>query len=312
MFARDRERIAQVMDEVNVCPLGSGAIAGTTLPIDREFVATELGFIDPFGEPNLTGNSMDAVADRDGFLDLAHAAALCGLHMSRVAEDMIIWNSAEFAFITLPDAYTTGSSLMPQKKNPDSMELIRGKSARLQGNLHTLYTLVKGLPLTYNRDLQEDKPPLFDSVRQVILCLQVLREALKGSTMNADKCAAAVADPMLLATDLADHLVTHGVPFRKAHHVVGTFVAVAEEHKTPLDKLSDADVAMILAFAQKKVEPLDMFTADDLPCLENALAGGAWRSVFDLERAIAVRTRPGMPAAERSAERIAHWRGELA
>ncbi|MBN1403471.1 MAG: argininosuccinate lyase [Opitutales bacterium] len=285
MFARDRQRFAQVFEEVNVCPLGSGAIAGSTLPIDREFVARELGFVDAEGKPRFTQNSMDAVADRDGFIDFAHACALCGVHMSRVAEDMILWNSAEFGFILLPDAYTTGSSLMPQKKNPDSMELVRGKSARLQGNLHSLYAMVKGLPLTYNRDLQEDKPPVFDSMRQTAACLQVLAAALKGAKMSPARCASAVADPLLLATDLADYLVKKGVPFRKAHHIVGALVAMAEDMALPLDKLPDAEVL----------------------ALDPAL-GSDWREVFDLKRAIAARERPGMPGSAQVAERIKYWR----
>jgi len=289
MFARDRSRFAAVADTANVCPLGSGAIAGSTLPIDREFVARELGFVDAQGQPRITQNSMDAVADRDCYLDFAHACAMCGLHMSRVAEDMILWNSAEFGFIELPDAFTTGSSLMPQKKNPDSMELVRGKSARLQGNLHTLYVMVKGLPLTYNRDLQEDKPPVFDSLRQTRACLQVLAATLSGACLNGVRCERAVADPALLATDLADYLVLRGVPFRKAHHLVGTLVGMAEQKATPLDKLADADVLA-----------LDPAFAPD------------WREVFNLTRAMANRERPGMPGPGQVASRIKAWREAIA
>ncbi len=289
MFARDRKRFAQVADEVNVCPLGSGAIAGSTLPIDREFVARELDFVDAEGRPRITQNSMDAVADRDGYIDFAHACALCGVHMSRVAEDVILWNSAEFSFVELPDEYTTGSSLMPQKKNPDSMELVRGKSARLQGNLHALYAMVKGLPLTYNRDLQEDKPPVFDSLRQTRACLQVLAGALGGACLNGVRCAEAVADPALLATDLADYLVKQGVPFRDAHHIVGAMVAMAEDKATPLDRLRD----------------------EDLKALHPALESGQWREVFDLSRAMAARDRPGMPGPAQVQTRITAWREEL-
>ncbi|MFA5258289.1 MAG: lyase family protein, partial [Opitutales bacterium] len=236
-----------------------------------------------------TGNSMDAVADRDCYLDFAHACAMCGVHMSRVAEDMILWNSAEFGFADLPDAYTTGSSMMPQKKNPDCMELIRGKSARLQGNLHTLYAMVKGLPMTYNRDLQEDKPPVFDSLRQTRACLQVMAAALAGTCLDGVRCEAAVADPALLATDLADYLVLRGVPFRKAHHLVGALVALAEEKATPLDKLPDAD-----AFA-----------------LDPAF-GPDWREVFNLSRAMAGREKPGMPGPGQVAARIRQWREAIA
>jgi argininosuccinate lyase len=313
MFARDRARFAEVYEEANVCPLGSGAIAGSTLPIDREFVARALGFTDAFGEPRLTPNSMDAVADRDAAMDFAHACALCGVHMSRVAEDMILWNSSEFGFITLPDPYTTGSSLMPQKKNPDCMELVRGKSARIQGNLHTLYALVKGLPLTYNRDLQEDKPPVFDSMRQTSACVKILAAALghEKTRMNREKCASAVADPLLLATDLADHLVSGQVPFRKAHHFVGSLVALAEDRKTPIDKLAAEDIAWLVSLAKGKTFPLDMFEPSDAEALEKVMSGN-WRGVFDLGRALKAREKPGMPGPEQVAERIAFWKAELA
>src|SRR6185295_12619513 len=175
--------------------------------------------------------------DRDLFSEFASACALFGVHASRIAEDLILWCSVEFKFAELADAFCTGSSLMPQKKNPDSCELLRGKSARLQGNLHTLLTLVKGLPLTYNRDLQEDKPPVFDSHDQTALCLDVLAGALGGMKVNRAKCAAAVADPALLATDLADYLVRRGVPFREAHPAVGAVVKLAEQKRVPLDAL---------------------------------------------------------------------------
>src|SRR5690606_1698276 len=220
MLQRDRDRFAVVADHANWCPLGSGAIAGTTLPIDREFTARQLGFVDAKGRPRVTRNSMDTVADRDLFVEFATACALAGTHFSRIAEDLIIWMSSEFGYIDLPDTFCTGSSLMPQKKNPDSCELLRGKSARLQGNLQTLLTLTKGLPLTYNRDLQEDKPPVFDSFDQTALCADVLAGTIGGMTLRRERCAAAVADPALLATDLADYLVERGVPFREAHHAV--------------------------------------------------------------------------------------------
>jgi argininosuccinate lyase len=180
MLQRDAQRFAVVADHANWCPLGSGAIAGTTLPIDREFTAKLLGFVDTAGRPRVTQNSMDAVSDRDAFIEFASACALTGVHFSRMAEDLILWASQEFKFVELPDAFCTGSSLMPQKKNPDSAELLRGKSARLQGNLHTLLVLAKGLPLTYNRDLQEDKPPVFDSHDQTALCLDVLAGTFAG------------------------------------------------------------------------------------------------------------------------------------
>jgi argininosuccinate lyase len=220
MFARDRKRMAAVKAQANVCPLGSGAIAGTTLPIDREFVAQELGFVDADGQPQVTQNSMDAVSDRDSFIEFASACATIGVHLSRLSEDFILWSSAEFGFVRLPDAFTTGSSLMPQKKNPDAFELIRGKSARLTGNLQMLLTMVKGLPLTYNRDLQEDKPPVFDSFDQTQLILHCVAACLPGVEADVARCAAAVADPALLATDVVDYVVLMLVRFRVAHHVV--------------------------------------------------------------------------------------------
>ena len=272
MLARDLGRFRGLRASVNVCPLGSGALAGTTLPIDREGVARELGFVDEAGNPRLTQNSLDAVSDRDSFHEFASAAALAGLHLSRIAEDFILWSTREFGFLHLPEGYTTGSSLMPQKRNPDALELIRGKAARLQGNLQTLQALVKNLPLTYNRDLQEDKPPLFDSHRVLVDCLRVLADLLPGVRFREEACRAAVADPLLLATDLADHLVRAGVPFRQAHHEVGALVAAAEEEDCPLPELSTARARQ---------------AAPSLP--------GDWREVFDLERALAARGEIGMP-----------------
>jgi argininosuccinate lyase len=288
MLDRDRARLADVAAHANWCPLGSGAIAGTTLPIDREFTATALGFVDAKGRPQVTQNSMDTVADRDLFIEFASACALFGVHLSRIAEDLILWSSAEFKFVELPDAFCTGSSLMPQKKNPDSCELLRGKSARLQGNLQTLLTLVKGLPLTYNRDLQEDKPPVFDSFDQASLCADVLAGTLAGLTVNRERCAEAVKDPALLATDLADYLVLKGVAFRDAHHAVGAVVRLAEQKGVPLNRLSTADVHSVNS----------AFEAD-------------WSEVFDLKRALAKREGTGMPGPKQIARQFARWRKAL-
>ena len=284
MLERDRQRFGDVAEHANWCPLGSGAIAGTTLPIDREFTAKALGFVDAKGRPQVSQNSMDTVADRDLFIEFASACAMFGVHASRMAEDLILWSSAEFKFVELPDAFCTGSSLMPQKKNPDSCELLRGKSARLQGNLHTLLTLAKGLPLTYNRDLQEDKPPVFDSFDQTALCVDVLAGTIGGMTVYAEKCAAAVADPALLATDLADYLVLKGVAFREAHHAVGAVVRLAEEHALALDQLPTEEV--------QKVHPA--FGAD-------------WVEVFDLKRALAKREGTGMPGPKQVARQFKRW-----
>lgn len=284
MLERDRARLADVAAHANWCPLGSGAIAGTTLPIDREFTAKKLGFVDAKGRPQVTQNSMDAVADRDLFIEFAAAGATFGAHLSRIAEDLILWTSAEFKFIALPDAFCTGSSLMPQKKNSDSCELLRGKSARLQGNLHTLLTLVKGLPLTYNRDLQEDKVPVFDTFDQASLCADVLAGTVTGLTVNREACAAAVADPALLATDLADYLVLKGVPFRDAHHAVGAVVRLAENNALALNQLPLPEL--------KKIHPA--FGAD-------------WTRVFDLTRALAARTGTGMPGPKQVAKQFQRW-----
>ena len=284
MLERDVARFAAVADHANWCPLGSGAIAGTTLRIDREFTAQALGFVDAAGRPRVTQNSMDAVSDRDVFVEFATACALTGVHFSRIAEDLILWSTREFGFVDLPDAFCTGSSLMPQKKNPDSLELLRGKSARLQGNLHTLLVLVKGLPLTYNRDLQEDKPPVFDSHDQTSLCLQVLAGTLSGLKVNRPGCAAAVADPALLATDLADYLVRKGVAFREAHHAVGAVVKLAEAKRVALDRLTLAEI--------RTVHP--DFRPD-------------WRKVFHLGQAMARRTGTGMPGPAQVTRQFKRW-----
>ncbi|WP_309398234.1 argininosuccinate lyase [Cerasicoccus maritimus] len=284
MFGRDRDRFAGIADRANWCPLGSGAIAGTTLPIDREFTAVELGFTDVKGKPRCTPNSMDAVSDRDLFIEFASACAMCGVHWSRLSEDMILWNSAEFGFIKLPDSFTTGSSLMPQKKNPDSFELLRGKAARLQGHVTALMAMVKGLPLTYNRDLQEDKPPVFDAFDQTIMCLDVIAGSLDGAAFNEQKCAAAVSDPALLATDLVDYLVVRGVPFRDAHHVIGALVGLSEEQELPLNELSLKDVQKI----NKK------FDAD-------------WVEVFDVPAALRKREKTGMPGPKEVKKQLSKW-----
>lgn len=288
MFGRDRERFAVVADHANWCPLGSGAIAGSTLPVDREFTARELGFIDDEGKARVTANSMDTVADRDLFIEFASACAIVGTHLSRVAEDLILWNSAEFGFVRLPDTFTTGSSLMPQKKNPDSLELIRGKSARLTGNLTMLLTMVKGLPLTYNRDLQEDKPPVFDSLDQSLLCLDALAGTMAGATINQQACAKAVSDPLLLVTDLADTLVEQGMPFREAHHCVGKLVALAEKNNVPINLLPHEEVKGCCG------------------CF-----GDSWKEVFDLNRALEKREKTGMPGPRQVKKQIAAWRARL-
>ena len=230
---------------MNVCPLGSGALAGSTLPLDRELVAELLGFVDARGRPQVTQNSMDAVSDRDFAVEFCSSAALLGVHLSRLAEDLVLWSSSEFNFIRIADAYTTGSSLMPQKKNPDVAELIRGKSGRMIGNLVALLTLLKGLPMTYNRDLQEDKERLFDTADTVRAAVRLCAAMLEHTKVNREACRAAASDPALLATDLADYLVRKGLPFRQAHHAVGALVALAERLGKPLNQLTLAELRSV-------------------------------------------------------------------
>ncbi len=228
---RDRSALRAVRDQAGVLPLGSGAIAGCPFPIDREFLRAHLGFL------RISENSIDAVSDRDWALEFAFATARVGIHLSRLAEDLVLFGSKEFGFVRLSDGFSTGSSLMPQKRNPDVAELVRGKSGRLTGNLVSLLTVLKGLPTGYNRDLQEDKGVLFDSMDTLTIVLPAIEGAIRGAEFQTDHIEAAL-DPQLLATDLADYLVRAGVPFRKAHEVVATIVRRAEDQGIPVDQLS--------------------------------------------------------------------------
>ncbi|QSR84047.1 argininosuccinate lyase [Methylacidimicrobium sp. B4] len=237
MLSRDSERLTDARRRVDVLPLGSGALAGSTLPLHRQRVAELLHF------SQVARNSMDAVSDRDFVVEYLAALALLGTHLSRLAEDLILWSTSEFGFVSLPEAFTTGSSLMPQKRNPDSLELVRGKAARLSGNLISLLVLLKGLPLSYNRDLQEDKEPLFDSADTILGCLQILAALIPGIVVHRDRCEQAASDPALLATDLVDWLVNHGIAFREAHHAVGRLVVRAEAQRVSLSELSSEEVA---------------------------------------------------------------------
>jgi argininosuccinate lyase len=218
MFERDRERFSQCLERINVLPLGSGALAGTTFPIDRNYVAALLGF------SRVSKNSLDAVADRDFILEFLAAAAILFVHLSRLAEELVLWCSQEFGFIELPDGYCTGSSMMPQKKNPDVPELIRGKTGRVFGHLQGMLTIMKGLPLAYNRDLQEDKVPLFDTVDTVKASLKMMAEMIPGLRVQKERMIEAARDGFMNATDLADYLVERGLPFRSAHSIVGRIV----------------------------------------------------------------------------------------
>ena len=231
MLQRDRERFRDCLGRVNILPLGSGALAGTAFAIDREALARDLGF------PRASSNSLDAVSDRDFLLEFLAAGAILGMHWSRLASDLTLWATAEFGFVAFPDAFATGSSLMPQKKNPDVAELIRGKSGRLYGNLLAVLTTMKGLPLAYNSDMQEDKEPLFDSVDALEAVLQVLPPMLASLAFNTERMREAAGADYSTATDLADYLVRKGLPFRQAHEVVGRLVRHAMETKRPLDGL---------------------------------------------------------------------------
>ena len=231
MLQRDRERLQQLRDRVSILPLGSGALAGHSLGIDREYLARELGF------ERLSENSLDAVGDRDHLLEFLAWAAILQTHLSRLAEDLIIWSSLEFGFVELDDAYSTGSSLMPQKKNPDSLELVRGKTGRVIGNLTGLLTTVKGLPSTYNKDLQEDKEPVFDTIDTLQMVLPIVAGVIQSLHVNAERMRDVLDDGML-ATDLADYLVRRGVPFRQAHHLAGQAVRKALERHVSMRELS--------------------------------------------------------------------------
>lgn len=288
MFQRDHARLEDSAVRLGVCPLGSGALAGSTLPLDRAFVARQLGFVDARGRPRLTNNSMDAVSDRDFVVEFCAACALIAVHLSRLAEDVILWASAEFNFIRIGDAYTTGSSLMPQKKNPDVAELTRGKTGRVIGNLVSLLALLKGLPLTYNRDLQEDKERLFDTTDTTRACVRLMAAMLSHTSVRPQVCRAAASDPQLLATDLADDLVRQGLPFREAHHLVGAAVAHAEKAGRRLDQLTTDQ--------WRQVSPR---------------LGARAPGVFDLDRAMRRRTLPGSPGPREVNRQLARWRKVL-
>ncbi len=233
-LARDVDRLLDARRRLNVSPLGAGALAGTSLPIDPARTAALLGFDEPFA------NSMDAVSDRDFVAESLFDIALLGVHLSRMGEELVLWTTSEFGFATLGDDFTTGSSMLPQKKNSDVAELARGKSGRLVGNLTGLLVTLKGLPLTYNRDLQEDKEPLFDSVRQVGLVLAAMHGAYSTMTFNVDVAARAADDQLLVAIDIAEQLVTGGMPFRQAHEVAGSLVGRAiREGRTLRDVASE-------------------------------------------------------------------------
>lgn len=282
MLDRDAERLQDCRRRVNVMPLGSGALAGTTLPINREIVCQELAF------DRVTRNSMDAVADRDFAIELAGALAIFAMHISRLSEDLILWCSQEFGFVELDDAFCTGSSLMPQKKNPDVCELARGKTARVYGDLTALLTMCKGLPLTYNRDLQEDKVALFDALDTVKMILKVYPPMIETMKINPAKMRAAASDPALMATDLAEKLVQLKVPFRTAHARVGALVKYCREHGKLLNEVT-------LEEMQETIPE----------------ATGEFLTMFDPERSVAMRDIVGATGFEQVAKQIKYWQTTL-
>jgi argininosuccinate lyase len=278
-FARDAGRIRDWDARAAVSPLGAGALAGSSLPLDPAAVAAELGFSGP------AGNSMDAVSDRDFAAEFCFAAALAGVHLSRLGEEVVLWSSHEFGWAEIDDAYATGSSIMPQKKNPDVAELARGKAGRLIGGLTGLLTTLKGLPLTYNRDLQEDKEPVFDAVDTLLLVLPAMAGLIGTLRFNAERLAASAGAGFALATDLAELLVRRGVPFREAHEVVGHLVVWCQVHDCDLTAVSDADLA--------RISP--QLTPDV-------------RQVLTVAGALAARDSPGGTAPARVAEQLAALR----
>jgi argininosuccinate lyase len=276
---RDRERLEEVAKRARVCPLGAGALAGNPFEIDRQALCADLGF------EAISENSIDAVNDRDSVVELLAWAALTQVHLSNLAEDLIIWASREFGFVEIDDAYATGSSLMPQKKNPDSLELMRGKSGRVIGHLTGLLTTLKGLPTAYNKDLQEDKEPLFDTVDTLKMALSIAAGVVGTLKVNADRMGAALDDAML-ATDLADYLVLKGVPFRQSHHVVGQAVRRAEALGVPLKEL-DLEVYQAIhpAFAEDVYEVFDFARSVEARAVEGGTAPSAVRAQIRAARA---------------------------
>jgi argininosuccinate lyase len=271
MFQRDCERLAGCLERINVLPLGSGALAGTTFPIDRAYVAKLLGF------PRISKNSIDAVSDRDFLLEFVAAAAILFVHLSRLADELVLWSSQEFGFIELPDGYCTGSSMMPQKKNPDVPELIRGKTGRVFGHLQALLTILKGLPLAYNRDLQEDKVPLFDTADTVKASVKIMAEMIRGVKVKRERMRSAAQDGFMNATDLADYLAERGTPFRAAHEVAGKVVQFCLAQGKRIEDLTLAELKRFSNKVDKNV--YDYLSAAAVVNRRRALGGTARRNV---------------------------------
>ena len=284
MAARDRGRLVDARKRLNECPLGAAALAGTSFPIDRAMTAAELGFDRP------QANSLDAVSDRDFALETLAAASICAMHLSRLAEDIVLWSSAEFAFARLPDAWTTGSSIMPQKRNPDAAELVRAKTGRVTGAFVGLLMVLKGLPLAYSKDMQEDKPPTFEALDALMLAIAAMTGMVGALELDVGRLKAAAARGHSTATDLADWLVrTLSIPFREAHHITGRIVAAADAKAVSLEELPLADMQIIEPRITK-----DVF------------------QVLGVERSVASRVSEGGTAPIRVKEAAAAWRARLA
>src|SRR6266699_531292 len=282
-FERDANRLRDCLARTDVLPLGSGALAGSTIVLDRERIARDLGF------SRVSQNSVDAVGDRDFVCEFLFCLAMIGLHLSRLSEDLIIWNTTEFGFLEFSEAFSTGSSLMPQKRNPDMAELTRGKTGRLYGNLISMLTTMKALPSSYNRDLQEDKEVLFDSVDTVRAALGVFAAMLPELKINRERMETAAKGPNLFATDLAEYLVKKGTPFREAHEIIGKLVVHAAHTSLPLDQVP---LSKMQSFSP-------LFDVDV-------------RKMFDIRRSLAERRAIGAPSSENIAAQIKHWREHLA
>jgi argininosuccinate lyase len=283
MFARDRSRFADARARMNECPLGAAALAGTGFPIDRAMTAQTLGFDRP------TANSLDSVSDRDFALEFLAASSICAMHLSRFAEELVIWSSAQFRFVRLSDKWTTGSSIMPQKKNPDAAELLRAKIGRILGATVALFTVMKGLPLTYSKDMQEDKEQVFDAADTLMLALAAMTGMVGDMTANCDVLAQAAASGFSTATDLADWLVRElGLPFRDAHHVTGTLVALAETLGCDLPDLTLAQMQGVHAGIRA-----DVF------------------DVLGVENSVRSRQSYGGTAPDQVREQVARWKEML-
>jgi len=281
-FSRDIARMVDWDRRAAVSPLGAGALAGSSLPLDPQAVATELGFT------SAAANSIDAVSDRDFVAEFLFTGALLGVHLSRLGEEVVLWTTSEFRWVELDDAYSTGSSIMPQKKNPDVAELARGKAGRLIGNLTAVLTVLKGLPLAYDRDLQEDKEPVFDTVDTLLAVLPAVAGMVSTMRVDAERMSSTAADGFALATDVAEHLVRKGVPFREAHEAVGHLVVWCSVHDCDLDEVSDSDLVSISEHLTPDV-----------------------RDVLSVDGALAARSAPGGTAPERVAEQLAALRASI-